>query len=501
MKVLLVVDSYNWALYNRAISLQYYIKDHDFLIKSFKDVDNIDFNKFDIVYILNWPIHGYIPNKINKKQRRRYRLITSVSSHINRPHASRLNGIFKYYDAISCSNISLYEEFKPHYNNVFYTPFGVDTITFTPKTNPSDYKNIVGWVGNKNRAVKRFSEIKEAVTSIPNIEFKYVDESYGYSRAKMADYYNSIGCLVCFSESEGTPNPILEAAACGRPIISTLVGNVSKLLESTKGIYIVNTKEEIIETIGNIRNYDMHAVGMENRNAISHDWSWGRQYLNFIQFLGVKHTAMADINKIIWFWNVNDAETAKYNRVTSSKSEAVWGEKSISSIIETDIISHVGDLKGKKVLDFGCGVGRILKYTAKYSDNCHGVDIAPNMLKFAKEYIDNPNVVLRQSNGKQLPYSEGEFDVIYSFHVLQHIPTREMLVDTLKEIKRVLRKNGKAVLHFTHKVSEFDRDAGQFAGYRPTPENAEKLIKEAGFTLIKTNIKADKHFLLYLTKA
>ena len=50
-----------------------------------------------------------------------------------------------------------------------------------------------------------------------------------YSRVEMAEFYNKIGTLICFSESEGTPNPVLEAAACGRNVITTEVGNVPEL--------------------------------------------------------------------------------------------------------------------------------------------------------------------------------------------------------------------------------------------------------------------------------
>ena len=59
-----------------------------------------------------------------------------------------------------------------------------------------------------------------------------------HGRMEMLDFYNDIGTLVCFSESEGTPNPILEAAACGRAVLSTKVGNFPVLAGGMKIRYL-----------------------------------------------------------------------------------------------------------------------------------------------------------------------------------------------------------------------------------------------------------------------
>lgn len=52
----------------------------------------------------------------------------------------------------------------------------------------------------------------------------------GVPHADMPEWYRSIGCYCCASLHEGTPNPVLEAAASGLPIITTPVGVVPDLL-------------------------------------------------------------------------------------------------------------------------------------------------------------------------------------------------------------------------------------------------------------------------------
>lgn len=501
MKVLMIVDSYNWALYNRAVSLKKYIHDHTFTIKSFKDLDGISFQSYDIVYSLNWPIHGYIRDKIHPKGKRKYRLVTTICSHINRPSAMKMKPILNEYDAISCANQLLYKEFQKHYKEVHYTPFGVESDFFIPKTSANDYKHVVGWVGNKKRPVKRFKEIKEAVESTPGLEFKVVDESSGFSRKQMVEYYNSIGTLVCFSESEGTPNPVLEAASCGRFVISTSVGNVPKLRSESKAVVKVANVSQLKKALANISRYDVSTFGERNRKAVENTWGWDKQYKNFVKFLKLEHTPMSDIDKIVHFWNANTKDRAFHDRIAGTKNEGAWAEDNVNRLIDQDILAHTELTKDMQVLEFGCGAGRILKYMSRRSDYCHGVDIAPHMVRFAREYIYNSNVILNVTNGKELPYGKDEFDLIYSVHVLQHIPTKAMLENTLREFQRVLRRNGgMAVLHFNGKISESDRAPGQFAGFRPTQETAIKLTRHVGFKLQHKVVKKNGDFFLYLIK-
>ena len=55
----------------------------------------------------------------------------------------------------------------------------------------------------------------------------------------MPDYYAQIDVYVCASKEEGTPNPILEAMACGVPVISTDVGVVRQLFGDKQQEFIL----------------------------------------------------------------------------------------------------------------------------------------------------------------------------------------------------------------------------------------------------------------------
>lgn len=99
----------------------------------------------------------------------------------------------------------------------------------------------------------------------PGIEF--------YNDGEMADWYNSARVYICASNSEGTPNPALEAASCGTTIISPPVGNMPELIEHGLNGLLVEHTIESIENAAKIAigNYENFAVEMQ-RTIKGWDW-------------------------------------------------------------------------------------------------------------------------------------------------------------------------------------------------------------------------------------
>jgi glycosyltransferase involved in cell wall biosynthesis len=277
-KILLITDSDRWALHYRAVALKKYLKEFNFEIYRFEDIYkyNINFNNYDIVYPLNWPIFNIIEKFIDKK--RNYRLVTTVSSHTNRESAKEMKDFFNNFDKISVSSRILYKEFSPEIKGVLLTEFGADTDDFYPKNLPSENRSVFGWVGNSRRSVKRFSVVKDVFDSLKNhgISLKVATNKSMYGRLEMLDFYNSIGTLVCFSESEGTPNPILEASACGRAVLSTKVGNFPVLAGGMRNEISISTEDQmrraILDLHGDAEKIDR--VGRYLRGRVDRAWSW-----------------------------------------------------------------------------------------------------------------------------------------------------------------------------------------------------------------------------------
>lgn len=105
--------------------------------------------------------------------------------------------------------------------------------------------------------------------------------------------------------------------------------------------------------------------------------------------------------------------------------------------------------KPKKVLDFGCGVGRLLLALAERTELAVGVDISESMLQEAEKQSKErgiENVDLMETS--ELLNSQLSFDMIHSFVVIQHIdPSEGMKI--IQRLVEMLDEDGIGMLHIT----------------------------------------------------
>lgn len=101
-------------------------------------------------------------------------------------------------------------------------------------------------------------------------------------------------------------------------------------------------------------------------------------------------------------------------------------------------------LKGvERVLELGCGVGRIGRELAPHCGYWQGVDISSNMLKLAQERLaDHGNTGLCQLPRTSLEmFEDGSFDRAYSIAVFCHLDKEDLFL-YLKEFNRILSQSG-----------------------------------------------------------
>jgi SAM-dependent methyltransferase len=100
------------------------------------------------------------------------------------------------------------------------------------------------------------------------------------------------------------------------------------------------------------------------------------------------------------------------------------GESHVSFVLSTIRKHFDPGFAPRTVLDFGCGVGRLLLPFAKVAEEVVGLDVSPSMLREAQLNCDEQhlrNVSLLRSDD-DLSTLTGVFDLIHSFIVFQHIP-------------------------------------------------------------------------------
>jgi SAM-dependent methyltransferase len=105
------------------------------------------------------------------------------------------------------------------------------------------------------------------------------------------------------------------------------------------------------------------------------------------------------------------------------------------------IAQHV---RGNKAMDFGCGAGRSTRFLTKLGFDSIGVDISAEMLQKAREFDPKGDYRLLGESGFD-QFLDQTFDLILSAFTFDNIPTREKKVDIMKEIRRMLKPEGRFV--------------------------------------------------------
>jgi SAM-dependent methyltransferase len=93
-----------------------------------------------------------------------------------------------------------------------------------------------------------------------------------------------------------------------------------------------------------------------------------------------------------------------------------------------------------KVLDLGCGNGRLLDLFKKKNIIYTGVDNSEKLIEIAKKI--NPGANFFVADSLNLPFQDNYFDKIFCIAVLHHIPSVNLRRQFIKEAKRVLRPGG-----------------------------------------------------------
>ena len=141
-------------------------------------------------------------------------------------------------------------------------------------------------------------------------------------------------------------------------------------------------------------------------------------------------------------------------------------------VIDPALLAIVGDVRGQRILDAGCGNGYLSRILARQGARVVGVDLSPRLLAIAKAYEaqDPLGIRFRQSDLAKLSTIEsGAFDLIISNVVLQDV---RRLDAALRELHRVLRSDGRLIFSITHPA--FDIPPAHWVREPPDSDRAEE---------------------------
>ena len=159
-----------------------------------------------------------------------------------------------------------------------------------------------------------------------------------------------------------------------------------------------------------------------------------------------------------------------------------------------------------KVLDLGCGTGRLYHLFAKFQDSLDYVGVDQSDGQLAQSRKEFPNNKYVQAEMTKLPFADASFDMIFCIATFHHLPDEETRKKSLSEMNRILKTGGRIFMtnwnlysdsvHKTVEKGKWSEQEGEFVVPWMNPEG--KVLGERyyyGFMLeYLQNIFADAGF-------
>jgi len=298
-QILIIVDKPNWAHDHKTRNIQKALGNQYKILKKYQDeVTEADLEQADLIQVYYWMQLSRMVHLESIFKRNLNKLLIGICSHyeIAKERQELALAWLRQARAVFAVNQILYQEVLPQSDvSVFYTPNGVDIAFFSPGPVPQRTGTLrVGWAGSLNNHGPQHrgydNLILPAVESLPGCELvTAIREERWRSHEEMVEFYRSLDVYICASRNEGTPNPCLEAAACGIPIVTTHVGNMPELIKpGINGYFIEPNIPDIARVLTLLKDNEAHRIqlGQAMRASIlAWDWSFhANNYHQMYQF-------------------------------------------------------------------------------------------------------------------------------------------------------------------------------------------------------------------------
>jgi len=189
-------------------------------------------------------------------------------------------------------------------------------------------------------------------------------------------------------------------------------------------------------------------------------------------------------------WNERAAEDAYYYVAFGRREQEDEEFFATAGDVIRNLTGELKRLRAREAaLEIGCGPGRLMRPMSRFFGEVHGIDVSDEMIRLARERLrDVTNAYPRHGSGSDLSmYPDGRFDFVYSYAVFQHIPSRDVVMNYLREARRVLKPGGS--FHLLDFVSDhashgfLHRLVHSHAELKDnTDERILQLMSRAGFT-------------------
>jgi len=219
-------------------------------------------------------------------------------------------------------------------------------------------------------------------------------------------------------------------------------------------------------------------------------------------------------------WDRRARENARHYVVTGQRD---WSDdefyRSGQVTLEEEILNDLTnvcqgrDPKDMRVLEIGCGAGRVTRAFAGFFGEVWAVDISAEMVRQAREACaESPNAHVVRNNGKDLRAVSSPwrvrlglaepivFDFAFSFMVFQHIPNRRIIENYLRETHRLLRPGGLFKFQVQGSPLAEAEARHSWVGVSFSERDARDLAERCGFEMRYQYGAGDQYYWLWFFK-
>ena len=209
-------------------------------------------------------------------------------------------------------------------------------------------------------------------------------------------------------------------------------------------------------------------------------------------------------------WDDRAKENAEYyvqnaTRDWDSREFFRSGEINVANEVMTDMVAICGGRRSPldlRMLEIGCGVGRMTRMLARIFGHVSGVDVSNEMIRQAqRNTADLENVDLLVGDGCTLSgLPNAGYDFAFSFIVFQHIPSYEVMASYCREVYRVLKPGGLFKFQVQGSTDIPKAKLDTWIGYPISPREAVALAEESGFDIEREDGAGTQYYWLWFRK-
>lgn len=165
--------------------------------------------------------------------------------------------------------------------------------------------------------------------------------------------------------------------------------------------------------------------------------------------------------------------------------QQLWWFQGMQSISESLLLQALVQSNNPRILDVGCGTGGVMAWLSSFSTYVSGLDISEDALAFCRK---NRHESLFLGSATDLPFHSSSFDVVTCLDVLVQLPSEGDDRLALREIHRVLKPGGQALVRVAaYQWMRSSHDAALRSQRRYDRSQLLKLAHNAGFNVLRSS--------------